>query len=265
LEIERKFVTRPSPPVSGPSRFLTTRTGRRAHDTHHRPDHHTVTALTAESTQALVTAGHHYCPCRGEPYPALWRVPSPFPSSSRSASALPHLWPPLCSMSLATSIHRCHRPNQGTAPPSPLLHVAATVSPSHGPTTPERVVHRVVIFLSPLHRRPPPSEHLGPRHHVQQFHASALFGHIYTFATSDLLSTSPLSCPPPLSSSPSPRRYGELLTVKPPTIGSLGPSFLHDNTLPHLVTGDGRDWPTSRQRGKGERSSCFQLGWPASA
>jgi hypothetical protein len=143
LEIWNKIWNRagPGPQVSGPNYFLTTRTGCQTRTTHHRPGHHTVTALTVESAQAPNTARRCRCPCRGKPYLALWRVPSPFPSSPCTTFVLHRSWPPLCSTSSATFVHCSCRPSWGTALPPPPLHVEATMSPSHWPAMPERAIH----------------------------------------------------------------------------------------------------------------------------
>jgi hypothetical protein len=116
-----------------------------------------------------ISTGH----CRSSPLPMPGRPLSrskkgspPFPSSSCIASTLPSSCRPHCSSSPATSVHRCHQPSRRTTPPSPPLRVVETTSPSRWPTAPERTIHRAAIFLSLLHRRPSPSEHLWPRHHI---------------------------------------------------------------------------------------------------
>jgi hypothetical protein len=167
------YFTGPGPPVSSPRRFLTACTDDCAHVAHDRPDHRAVATLTAESAQAPVTASRCRCPCRKPLSGAeVGSLPFPFPSSSCAASALPRSQPPHCTSLPATSVLRCRRPSRGTTPPSPPLRVAATTSPSRRPMVPERIIHQVTVFLSLLHRRPPPSENLRPHHHVQEDRAS---------------------------------------------------------------------------------------------
>jgi hypothetical protein len=88
------------------------------------------------------------------PFPFL--LPRHFCSASLSAAALLHIAGHLCPRLSLTKSGNC----------------TAFTTPRHWPTTLKRAIHRAVVFLSPLHLRPPPSKHLRPRHHVQEDRAS---------------------------------------------------------------------------------------------
>jgi hypothetical protein len=107
-------------------------------------------AHRAESRLAPVVAGRRR-PTWPGPYPCAWALLEELLPHFAflltlalvcpSLSTLPRSCPPLCSTSLVTSVHCRRRPSRGTTPPSTPLHVAATTSPSHQPTTLKRVIH----------------------------------------------------------------------------------------------------------------------------